>query len=188
MSSKVKKEVREWIILIIVGGFIYMMGWHTIIASKIQQAVLATGIISPSELKEERFASYEFVLEDVNGKRVHFSDFEEKTVFINFWATWCAPCVAEMPDIHDLFEETSENVSFVMISVDQDENKAKEFVKKKAFDFPIYFLRSGLPGGYNTHSIPTTYLIDKSGRIRVENSGMAKYNTSSFKNLLAKIQ
>ncbi len=188
MGSKIKKEVREWIILITVGSFIYLMGWHTIIIGKIQQAVLATGIISPSELKEERFASYEFILEDVDGKRIHFSDFKEKTIFMNFWATWCAPCVAEMPDIHNLYEETGDKVNFVMISVDQDENKAKKYVDDKAFHFPIYFLRSGLPSGYNTHSIPTTYLIDKTGRIRVENSGMAKYNTSSFRNLLTKIQ
>ncbi len=188
MSKKVKKEIREWIILIAVGGFIYLMGWHTMIASKIQQAVLATGIISPSELKEERFASYDFVLEDADGQRIHFSDFKEKTVFINFWATWCAPCIAEMPDIHNLYMETGDKVDFVMISVDQDESKAKDFVKEKAFDFPIYFLRSGLPAGYNTQAIPTTYLIDKMGKIRVENSGMAKYNTSSFKNLLTKIQ
>jgi len=184
MSNKVKKEIREWIILITVGSFIYLMGWHTVIASKLQQAVLATGIISPSELKEERFASYEFVLENVDGQRVHFADFKEKAVFMNFWATWCAPCVAEMPDIHDLYKEVGDGVSFVMISVDQDESKAKKFIKDKEFDFPIYFLRSGLPKGYNTRSIPTTYLIDKNGKIRVENSGMAKYNTSSFKELL----
>lgn len=188
MSSKIRKEIREWIILITVGSFIYLMGWHTLIASKLQQAILATGIISPSEIKEERFASYEFVLENVDGQRVHFSDFKEKTVFVNFWATWCPPCIAEMPDIHDLYEETGEEVNFVMISVDQDENKARNFVKEKGFDFPIYFLRSGLPQGYDTHAIPTTYLIDKNGKIKIENSGMAKYNTSSFKELLAKIQ
>lgn len=188
MSSKVKKEIREWVILITVGSFIYLMGWHTVIASKLQQAVLSTGIISPSVLEEERFASYEFVLEDINGQRVHFTDFKQKTVFVNFWATWCPPCIAEMPDIHNLYEETGKEVSFVMISVDQDENKAKKFIKDKEFDFPIYFLRSGLPKGYNTHSIPTTYLIDKNGKIRVENSGMAKYNTSSFKELLSTIK
>jgi thiol-disulfide isomerase/thioredoxin len=188
MSSKAKKEIREWIILIVVGGFIYLMGWHTVIASKIQQAVLSTGIISPSELKEEKYASYDFVLEDVHGQRFSFSDFEGKTIFINFWATWCPPCIAEMPDIHDLYQSTKEGVEFVMISVDQDEQKAKRFADDRSFNFPIYFLRSALPSVYQTQSIPTTYLIDKNGRVWIENSGMAKYNTSSFKELLAEIE
>ena len=156
-----RKKLREWVLLITVGSFIYLMGWHTVIASKIQQVILSTGIISPSEVKEERFASYDFVLEDEFGDRVHFENFKGKTVFINFWATWCPPCIAEMPDIHRLYEETNEQVEFVMISVDQNESKAKIFVENKSFDFPIYFLRSGLPSGYNTRSIPTTYLIDK---------------------------
>lgn len=188
MNNKIKKEIREWVILITVGGFIYFMGWHTIIASKIQQVVLSTGIISPSEVSEERYASYEFILENLDGERISFQEFKGKTVFINFWATWCPPCIAEMPDIHDLFEETNENVAFVMISLDRSEDRAKEFVLEKEFEFPVYFLRSGLPNTYKTHSIPTTYLLDKEGRIRVENSGMAKYNTDSFKKLIAEIQ
>lgn len=187
MANKIKKELREWIILFSVGGFIYFMGWHTAIIGKIQQAVLYTGIISPTEVKEERYGSYDFNIENLEGEIISFKTLEGKTVFINFWATWCPPCIAEMPDIHNLYDEKKGEVEFVMISLDQDEGKAKRFIERKEFDFPVYFLRSRLPESYDTHSIPTTYVIAKDGKIRVENHGMAKYSSDSFKNLLSEI-
>ena len=187
MGNKIKKELKEWIVIFSVGGFIYVMGWHTAIIGKIQQAVLYTGIITPSELTEERYASYNFNMEDLDGQVVSFKTMEGKTVFINFWATWCPPCIAEMPDIHELYKEKKGEVEFVMISLDQNESKARKFIETKAFDFPVYYLRSALPSTYDTHSIPTTYVIDKNGRFRIENHGMAKYNSESFKNLLSEI-
>ncbi|MEQ9404508.1 MAG: TlpA disulfide reductase family protein [Cyclobacteriaceae bacterium] len=188
MGIKIRKELREWVVLLTVGGFIYFMGWHTVIIGKIQQAVLYSGLITPSELTEEKFASYNFTLESMDGEKVLFSEFLGKTVFVNFWATWCPPCIAEMPDIHDLYEEKGDEVLFVMISLDENKGKARAFIEKRGFEFPVYFLASGLPSTYQVHSIPTTYLIDKEGTIRVENSGMAKYNTNDFKKLLEEIR
>ncbi|WP_370090446.1 TlpA family protein disulfide reductase [Ekhidna sp.] len=184
MKHKIKKELVEWIVLLVVIGVIYFGGWHTEVIGRIQQVVLATGIISPDIVDEEKKASYDFWIEDLEGNRVNFAQMENQVVFLNFWATWCPPCIAEMPDIHSLYKEKKDEVAFVMISLDQDEEKARKFIAKKDFEFPVYFLRSSLPSVYDTHSIPTTYLIDKEGMIRVENHGMAKYNTSSFKELL----
>ena len=180
-KSKLKKEIREWVVLITVGGFIYLMGWHTAIIGKIQQLFLASGVIQPREITEERYASYDFLLEDFEGNRVTFESFKGRVVFINFWATWCPPCIAEIPDIHDLYKEKGQEIKFVMISLDRDEEKARKYIKNHEYEFSTYFLRSALPKTFDTHSIPTTYLLDKKGRIRVENHGMAKYNTSSFR-------
>ena len=117
MKKKVKRELIEWIVLIAVFGIIYLGGWHTEVIGKVQQVVLATGIISPSSPDEKKFADYEFRLEDLNGNKVSFSEFKGKSVFLNFWATWCPPCVAEMPDIHSLYKKTGDKISFVMISI-----------------------------------------------------------------------
>lgn len=185
--NKMRKELKEWIVIFTVGGFIYFMGWHTTLIGKIQQAVLYTGIISPSEVNEERYASYDFILENLAGEAVSFKTLEGKTVFVNFWATWCPPCIAEMPDIHSLYDEKKDDVEFVMISLDQDEGKAQRFIEKKGFEFPVYYLRSNLPTTYDTHSIPTTYVIDKNGKIRIENHGMAKYSSGSFKEFLSEV-
>lgn len=184
MKPKIRRELVEWIILLVVIGVIYIGGWHTEVIGRIQQVVLSTGIISPDVVNEEKKASYDFWLEDLQGNRVSFQQNKGEIIFLNFWATWCPPCIAEMPDIHELYQEKKEAVNFIMISLDEDEEKARKFIERKEFEFPVYFLRSGLPSSYDTHSIPTTYVIDKLGLIRVENHGMAKYNTKKFKALL----
>lgn len=184
MKPKIRRELIEWTVMITVFGVIYLSGWHTELIGKLQQAVLYTGIISPDEVEGERAASYDFELESLDGKAVSFSEMKNKVVFVNFWATWCPPCIAEMPDIHSLYNEKGSEVEFVMISLDQDEKKVKDFISRKEFQFPVYFLRSNLPSSYDTHSIPTTYVIGKDGLIKVENHGMAKYSSDSFKKFL----
>ncbi len=187
MKRKVKRELIEWILILSIAGIIYVGGWHTEVIGKIQQAVLATGIISPDYAKDEKTASYNFWFEDMSGKQISFTEYQGKVVFINFWATWCPPCIAEMPDINSLYSETKDQIQFVMISLDQDERKAREFIQRKNFKFPVYFLRSTLPPVYDTHSIPTTYVLDTNGVVKVENHGMAKYNTEEFKAFLLEL-
>lgn len=184
MQKKLKREIWEWIILLTIVGVIYIGGWQTEVIGRIQQAVLKTGIITPDRINGEKKASYDFFLEDVDGNTLPFEAYKNEVVFLNFWATWCPPCIAEMPDIHDLYELEGDRIQFVMISLDDDPQKAKDFIKRKGFKFPVYFLRSNLPENYSIHSIPTTYLIAKDGTIQVENFGMAKYNTPDFRNLL----
>ncbi len=187
MKKKIRKEIIEWVVLLSIIGIIYVGGWHTEVLGRMQQVVLATGIITPDLVDEKKKASYDFWLEDFDGNRVSFKEFEQEVVFLNFWATWCPPCVAEMPDIHDLYENQGVNVRFIMISLDQEKEKAKNFIDRKGFQFPVYFLKSRLPDVYNTHSIPTTYVLDSKGMVRVENHGMAKYNTESFNDLLSSL-
>lgn len=184
MKRKIKRELIEWVVLISVFGIIYLTGWHTEVIGRIQQVVLATGIIQPSIVETEKTASYEFLLEDLEGNNVPFDSFKGEVIFVNFWATWCPPCIAEMPDIHQLYKDKKDEVQFVMISLDRDREKARAFIAKKDFEFPVYFLKSKLPIDYDTHSIPTTYVLDKNGSIKVENHGMAKYNTEDFKKML----
>ena len=141
------------------------------------------------ELEDAERADYDFTLVDQEGTQVPFSTFKDEVVFVNFWATWCPPCVAEMPDINDLYQEMNqEGVQFVLISLDDSFDKAIRFVDKKDFDFPIYKLASPLPAVYESRAIPTTYVISPEGEIVVKKSGMAKYNTKKFKKFLQELQ
>ena len=134
-------------------------------------------------------ADYNFMLIDQQGNRKPFADFKEKVVFINFWATWCPPCIAEMPDINSLYEDQkTQGIEFVLISLDDDFQKAKDFLQKKEFAFPIYQLASPLPEVYESSAIPTTYVISPEGKIVVTKSGMAKYNTRKFKDFLQSLK
>jgi len=185
MNKKLRKELREWSIFILIVGVVYFGGWHVDILGRLQQLVLSTGVFSPRAPEEEKIASFDFSIEDQEGNKIDFQKVKGQVVFLNFWATWCAPCIAELPDINELYSKKRSEASFFLISVDEDRQKAIDFVKKRAFEFPVYFLASPLPGIYNVQSIPATYLIDKEGNIRIENHGMAKYNTEKFRSLIS---
>jgi thiol-disulfide isomerase/thioredoxin len=189
-KRSVKREIIEWAIFIGIIGFLFGTGLHTPVFGFIQGLILKTGIMQPSlDLEDKVAADYNFSLIDENGEKIPFTSFENKVVFVNFWATWCPPCVAEMPDIQNLYEEVdTNNIAFVLISLDDSFQKAKDFVKRKEFDFPIYHLASPLPSVYESKAIPTTYVISPKGEIVVSKSGMAKYNTKKFKNFLLELQ
>ncbi len=186
-KKSVKRELIEWGIFFGVVIFLYGTGLHTTVLGGIQGLFLKTGVMSPSLMaeKDQRAASYQIPLTDLEGKAVDISALKGKVIFLNFWATWCPPCIAEMPEIAGLYEDVaSEDIAFVMVSVDRDFEKLEKFVQKKEYKFPIYRLSGSLPSTYEASSIPTTYLISPSGKIIMEKTGMGSYNNEGFKEVL----
>jgi len=189
-KKSLKREVIEWALFIGVITTLYVTGLHTPVLGALQGLMLKTGLMQPS-INDNDYgkAEYNFDLTDVDGNTVSFEEFKGKTIFVNFWATWCPPCVAEMPDINDLYLEMKEdeNIVFVLVSYDKDFEKAKAFVDRKSFEMPVYQLRTKLPKIYESSSIPTTYVISPEGKIVVSKKGMAKYNTDKFKKYLVSL-
>lgn len=191
MSKKksIKREIIEWVIFFGIIATLYFTGLHTPVLGFMQGLILKTGIIRPSIEKESNIrAIYSFSLINQNGDLVDFKKFQGEPVFINLWATWCPPCIAELPDINNLYNELKgKNIHFFMISLDDDFEKAKRFIDKKGYDFPIYQRASMIPEVFHSNAIPTTFVISPKGMIVVKKSGMAKYNTEEFKNYLIKL-
>lgn len=190
--KKVKPKRRDLIefgIVILVFAVIYLTGMQAEVFGKVQQAVLYTGVMNAGELDEsvQNKASYNFKLLNEEGKIVDAETLRGKTIFMNIWATWCAPCVAEMPGINQLYNKVKDepNVVFLMISEDKDFQTAKDWVAKKGYDFPIYQLASRLPDQYETQVVPTTVVISSEGKVIVKKTGMANYNTRKFRKLLS---
>ena len=150
-----------------------------------QRAVLFTGIFQPDlniPVDKQPVADYNLSLVRLDDKLIDLHDFKGKTIFLNFWASWCPPCRAEMPTIQNLYEilKNKNDVVFVLVSLDDDVSKAKSFIKNEGFTFPVYFLNSSLPQIYNTGTIPSTFVISKEGRIAVKHTGMADYDSKKF--------
>lgn len=191
MQKIIKKELAGWFVILSVIFTLYLTGLQTEVAGKVQQMVLTTGIIRPS--LESAASSPDAVMPDfpmitLDGKQINLSDFKGKVIFLNLWATWCPPCIAEMPNIHKLYESASaDDVAFVMLSLDEDIGKAKKFIKRKEYKFPVYGLKESLPAAFETTVIPTTYIIDRNGKIALRKEGMAKYDTAEFKSFLNKL-
>jgi thiol-disulfide isomerase/thioredoxin len=190
-KKSLKRDLIEWAIIVGVIGFLYVTGLHTVVLGGLQSLVLKTGLIKPDIHSETGYGTtdYHFSLMDGNGNAVDGSTLKGKVVFLNFWATWCPPCVAEMPDINRLYNNMADSkVVFLMVSVDDDFEKALKFVNKRDFDFNIYRMTSGIPPVFSGNVVPTTYVISSTGQIVMKREGMAEYNTGSFKGFLNELQ
>ncbi len=116
--------------------------------------------------KEPRLAP-EFRLPDLSGKQVSLADQRGKIVFLNFWATWCPPCRAEMPAMERLFQRM-QNRDFVMLAIDfqESQQQAQKFMDEFQFTFPVLLDTDGTVGTtYGVMGLPTTYILDREGRI-----------------------
>jgi len=115
---------------------------------------------------------------DVHGNVYSLEDFRGKVIFINFWATWCAPCLAELPAMQDLYEHFKQDTGIVFMFVtDQELNIAYEFLQKKGFHLPVYRMFSSPTGQLAHNTIPSTYLIDRQGRIIAEAHRSKRWNS-----------
>ncbi|WP_377891481.1 redoxin domain-containing protein [Alkalihalobacillus sp. R86527] len=111
----------------------------------------------------------DFSLETLSGDKVKLSDYRGKVVFLNFWATWCPPCKAEMPHMQDFYEENSDQVEIVAVNITSNDSVAsvEEFVKQYHLTFPVLLdLEGEQSEKFATITIPTTYIIDKNGIIK----------------------
>ena len=184
-----KRNIIEWIIIIAVIGFLYFTGLYTDVIGKIQQLVLMTGIIQPEmniPLVKQQDADFNLKLVSFDNESANLSDFKEKVIFLNFWASWCPPCRAEMPTIQDLYErlKDNDNIVFVMVSLDNDTAKAREFISNEGYTFPVYFPAGVFPAIYNSGTIPSTFIISPDGKIVAKETGMADYNTDKVINFI----
>ncbi len=110
-----------------------------------------------------------FTLQDLNGKTVSLSDFKGKVVILDFWATWCPPCVKEIPHFVEIYEQYSDReFAIVGISVDREGiGVVKSFAQKYKVNYPILMTDGKVEKVYgNIMSIPTTFVIDSEGKIR----------------------
>ncbi len=126
---------------------------------------------------------------DVSGKVVAIGDLKGKVVFLNFWASWCPPCLAEMPSIHKMYEKFKDNSSFAFIFVDADGDlpKAKKFMDKRKYGLPVYDVASEIPEAIFSGSLPTTVVLDRQGRVSYNESGAANYNDNKFIAFMTKL-
>jgi thiol-disulfide isomerase/thioredoxin len=147
------------------------------------QGMMKIGLFQPNIAKPVNQKNLSTTLPDVvfqnpDGYIIHLSEQKGKVVFINFWATWCPPCIAEMPSISGLYEKLKNNKNIVFMMVDADHNfqKSVPFMTKHRFNMPLYQLISNVPPGLVSNSIPTTTIIDKNGQVVFHEEGSADYS------------
>jgi thiol-disulfide isomerase/thioredoxin len=116
-----------------------------------------------------------FDYEDYEGIMKSTADLKGKVVFINFWASWCPPCIAEYPSIEKFYTQYKSNdkIVFLMINMDDDIEIGKQFLINKKYSLPIFQAVSKIPNEIYSGALPTTVIVDKKGIIRMRHEGFA---------------
>lgn len=117
-----------------------------------------------------------------DGKAVSTAELKGKVVFINFWATWCPPCRAEMPTLDALYRKLKDDNRFVFLFMNEDDNqqKANDYLQSNGYIFPLVVPAGPIPSELYSGTLPTTLVLDKEGKVVMKHEGLANYNTDKF--------
>lgn len=168
-------DIIFWILLVL----LILPGPRKAIATTVNRVVLH--IKTPGMIAEDKQVlltsnDYNWVLQDAKGEPVHFQDFKNRVVFLNFWATWCPPCVAELPEIRRAYEKYGESVVFLLVT-GQEPDVVHAFMEKYGYDLPVVYTVTPSPQVFEHTSIPTTYIISPEGKIVVKKKGAVNWDS-----------
>ena len=145
------------------------------------------GLPPPPFPQQEALSGVEWKFQSLDGKETSLSAFEGKVLFVNLWATWCGPCVVEMPGIQRLYEQfPQEDVAFLLVS-DEPPDVVEEFVREKGWELPLYVSDDAKPSAFVTRGIPATFILDRTGRIVFRHVGSARWDDESSVRFLTEL-
>jgi len=154
-------------------------------AENLDSALQALGF----QLPDKTLPAVDFELEDLDGNLISLSSMRGKVVFLNFWATWCPPCRAEMPSMEKLYNKfVSRDFEIVAVDLQEKNKQVSKFVADYGLTFKILLDKTGSTGAaYSARSIPTTYIINKDGSVLARTIGGREWDTAEIFNLFEKI-
>ena len=118
----------------------------------------------------EGVAAPDFAFTDLTtGRNMKLSDLRDKPVYLNFWATWCPPCVKELPHIQAKYEQYKDKINFVAISLDGELEAPAQFIPSRGYTFPVgYGNEREISRAYNVEAIPMSFIIDTNGVVKAK--------------------
>lgn len=146
-------------------------------------------LFSPTILEKEdqgKLISYKWELIDKQGHILNFEDAKGKVTLVNFWATWCPPCIAEMPSLQKLYNDYNGKIEFMFVT-DDEFDIINSFLEKHNYTFNIYRPISEYKDIFEVKSIPRTFLIDQKGNIIIDKTGAANWNSEKIRNTIDRL-
>lgn len=163
-------------------GFVIFPVLFIIVAAIFVKAFTAggtLGALSPPDLPHEQTVSLDWNLTSLDGEQVNLAKASQgRLAFINFWATWCPPCVAEMPNIERLHDAFKDRVFFACISTEEPK-VLQEFAAAKGLHMPLYKLYGDRPPDLKSSGVPVTFIISPEGKVLLKHAGAADWSHDS---------
>ena len=175
-------DILFWLLIIL----FLIPGPRKAILTTVNRAVLH--IKAPrvlNEDKQERLSDldYNWILAWGQNEPYYFSNLRDKVVIVNFWATWCPPCVAEMPELQSLYQKYGDRVAFVMVTNEKQE-VVEAFMEKNQYLMPVFYLATNPPEIFAFRGYPTTFIISREGRIVSKKTGAANWDSKATAKIL----
>mgnify|MGYP000235732124 CR=1 FL=1 len=150
-------------------------------------AVVVLNILSPSgPTKSIEKLAPNFKLETPEGEIIELAKFRGKVVVLDFFATWCGPCVIEMKHLKEIYEEFKDSIVIISINIREDPKRVKDFMKKYGIEWIVVLDKDGsVASKYKVTAIPTIIIIDKEGRISLIRIGVME--ASQLRNAIKKV-
>lgn len=150
--------------------------------------IISIGLLSCSKQSSSEDSTFrdKLKLVSLKGEPIDVSRFENKVVILNLWATWCGPCIREMPDLEKMQKELPDDIVLILAS-DEEPDRINRFLESNSFDLEFLRLNSSLES-LGVYSLPTTFVINRNGELIETLVGARKWDTrdqiQTFKNYL----
>ncbi len=128
-------------------------------------------------------ADYKWDIKDMDGIGPDPASLQGEVIFLNFWGTYCPPCIAEMPEIQNLYNDYADKVRFILVSAEAPE-KVQAFLTSRDYDLPTYHGGRNMPEPLTFRSIPTTFVISRDGKIMMKKVGAADWDSKAMRKIL----
>ena len=208
MAKMIKLANYQGLLIILVGALAYLSytnynleqdleeykGYYKTIAIKYVQEIMDKPELSAPDPEEMEVTTIDFesnmlLFNDLEGNEFSLRDFEDKVLFINYWATWCNPCLAEMPNMAELYNQYKENDNIVFLYLSkEDADTIIDYIPKddSLGQLPIYKVVTD-DDLFSTRGIPTTFIVNRNGEIVIKDVGSAVWNDQSVIDYLDKL-
>lgn len=174
----IKKYLLTMVIILLASGIIFINLWKSFAGQpnndkeEVETSTMENENIPGTDLSQvtEGKPAPDFALTNLAGETAKLSDYNGKKVILNFWATWCPPCKAEMPHMQNFYENNKENgievVTVNLTNMEKSRSDIEKFVKDYSLSFEVLLDEEGTIGmQYQAFTIPTSYIIDSNGII-----------------------
>ena len=168
---------------LIVLAFVALLFVFPSLQTKLKELFLPVAAIESAVTLQDE--DYDVQLKGINVPSTNLKNLKgNKLVFLNFWGTWCAPCREEWPTIQNLYEARKDKIDFVLIAMQDKEEDVIKFMKEKGYTAPVYIAQSPVSKNILPKSFPTTFLLDKNGRILLKEDSSKDWNSKSVNDFI----